>query len=102
MYFHINYFPSNKFAIFTLKLNEYECVLICLLISLLLLKTRPHKLLEEVDGSSDLKFAPIKIKIVCIQTFLIITDQSNIKEVIQIYPHEVLLNVLPYQFLPLQ
>ena len=37
---------------------------------------------EEVDGSSDLEFATITIKIVCIQTFLIITDKSNIKEVL--------------------
>ena len=44
MYFHINFFPSNKFAMFTFKLNEYECVLVCLFISLLLLKTSPHKL----------------------------------------------------------
>ena len=37
---------------------------------------------EEVDGSSDLEFALISIKIVWIQMFLIITDKSNNKEVL--------------------
>ena len=37
---------------------------------------------EEVDGSSDLEFALITIKIVWIQMFLIITDKSNNKEVL--------------------